>query len=402
MRQKEQTWVMVLRILLAIVFLFSGFTKAIDPIGFSITISDMLSSFGMGFLNPLSLLCAFVMIVLEFTLGFTLLLRIKVNLTAIGYLAFMTFFFFLTLWLAVAEYLEIHHGYNFGVVKDCGCFGSVIKPNNMETFLKNVVIMIPTLIIFFKRKSIPDIKMTELGKWTFAGMGALLIFVLEVYCYRNLPIMDFSDWKKGDDVSSAFIEQPAQKDIVFVYQNIEDQSEKTLTQDELMNITESIPDFYDQYEYVDRKDVIIEPAVHPEIAGFNMLDVSGADHASVLISSNNENPVFLLFMADLDKVNMKGVKNQDLQNLVDEAAANGASFVAVTNSPQEEIEKFIEENNINFPIYQNPIDPVKGPFMVRDAVRSNPGLILIHKGNVVDKWAWRNFPKYSDLGNFAN
>ena len=59
----------------------------------------------------------------------------------------------------------------------------------------------------------------------------------------------------------------------------------------------------------------------------------------------------------------------------------------------ETIRKFRQENNIPFPIYENHIDPIKGPFMVRDAVRSNPGLIIIQGGIVKGKYNWRDFRK---------
>ena len=92
-------------------------------------------------------------------------------------------------------------------------------------------------------------------------------------------------------------------------------------------------------------------------------------------------------------MNPKGIQSKALLSLVSECEKQNIPFVAVTNSSEAEIDKFITEYKITFPIYFNPIDPVKGPFMVRDAVRSNPGLILIKNGVVVNKWSWRNFPE---------
>lgn len=389
MKQKEQLWVKILRILLACVFLFSGFTKAIDPIASAIQFDDYFTSFGMGFLHPISMFCGVVMNIIEFTLGFMLLFRVKVKFTSVIYLLFMTFFFFLTLWLAVAEHLEVTYGYNFGVVKDCGCFGKAVEMSNMETFVKNIFLMIATLIIFFKRKTIPDIRMTNMGQYLVAGIGVLIAALIQFYCYRNLPVIDFSDWKKGDDIVAAFIEQPAQKELVFVYQNKETGEIRTLDQDEMMEITDEIPDFYDLYDYVDRKDSILVEGVHPEIPGFNMIDESGGEHSAKLINYEDDQILYLLFMPDLDETNLKGLHSENLKKLVEDCQQKNINFVGITNNTPEEIDAFIKENNINFPIYYNAIDPMKGPFMVRDAIRSNPGLILIKKGIVVDKWAWR-------------
>ena len=74
-------------------------------------------------------------------------------------------------------------------------------------------------------------------------------------------------------------------------------------------------------------------------------------------------------------------------------ADNGIDFVGITNSSEDEIAMFVNEYGIEFPIYYNPINPITGPFMVRDAMRSNPGIMLIHNGVVMDKWAWRDFPE---------
>lgn len=397
MKTNEKPWLIVLRILLAAVFLFSGFTKAIDPIAFAIKIDEYFISFGIGFFHPFSMFIAVMMIILEFSLGFMLLFRIYVKVTSITYLLFMIFFFFLTLWLAVAEYLEVNYGYNFGVVKDCGCFGKAIKLSNLETFLKNVVIMVPTLIIFFKRKSIPEIRLTTLGRFSVISIGVLIVAGIEFYSYRHLPIIDYSDWKKGANIVELFIDKPAQKYIVFIYQNNTDSSKVFLTEDELTSITDSIPDFYDKYQYVDRKDSVTVKAVSPKIAGFNMVDSLGADHSFELITNDEDQILLLMFMHDLDEVKLELFKNKDFKALLDSCQKNGIAFVGITNSSPESINSFKIMNEVSIPIYYNQIDPIKGPFMVRDALHSNPGLILLKKGVVVDKWSWRDIPSFEEI-----
>jgi uncharacterized membrane protein YphA (DoxX/SURF4 family) len=386
-KKQEPLWLKIIRILLAAVFLFSGFVKAIDPIAFSHTIGDYFFSFRMGFLQPFSLFIAVLPIVAEFTLGFMLLFRIRVKFTTTCYLLFMVFFFFLTAWLALAEHLEIHYGKDFGVVKDCGCFGKAIVISNLHTFLKNVVIIIPTIIVFIKRNKIPDIRLTILGQWCFATLGVLLVSFLQFYCYKHLPIIDFSDWKKGDNVAETFIEKPAKKDIVFVYKEIADSTnQKTLTTEELSTVTDKQPDFYEKYTFVERRDEIIDSAYHPKIPGFNMIDTLGYDHSFELISETNPHNVYIVFMYDLYEVDKEGVeKVKEWISSLD----NSAIVVAVTTAPENEITAFIKEHKFTIPLYINPIDPIKGPFIVRDAVRANPGVIQIRSGKVVEKWNWR-------------
>jgi len=388
-KQKEPNWLAILRIALAIVFILSGLTKAIDPIASGIKMSEYFLSFGMGFMHPFSLWIGILMNIAEFTLGFMLLFKIRVNLTLLGYLLFMVFFFFLTAWLAIAEHLEVNYGYSFGVVTDCGCFGQAIKMNNLETFLKNVALLAITLIIFGKRKTIPDIRLTILGQWLFAFLGAGIALSIQIYCLRNLPLVDFSDWKKGKDVVDIFIETPAEKEILFVYKNDKDE-EKLLSMEDMDNITETLPNFYTEFYYVDRIDSVLSEAIHAKKTGFSMLDNQGRDFASTYLNKDKE-LVYMLFIHDLDEINNEGFLSENLKNLVVQCNKNNIDFVAITNSSPDEIKKFIKTRQITFPIYYNPIDPVKGPFIVRDAIRSNPGLIVLKNGKVAEKRACRKF-----------
>ena len=96
-------------------------------------------------------------------------------------------------------------------------------------------------------------------------------------------------------------------------------------------------------------------------------------------------------MPNLSETKVKGVEKA--KKLAADCAAKDVAFVAVSNSSPEDIAAFVEAHGLDLPVYYNPIDPIKGPFMVRDAVRSNPGIILFEKGVVKDKWAWRDFPE---------
>jgi glycosyltransferase involved in cell wall biosynthesis len=299
----------------------------------------------------------------------------------------MTFFFFLTMWLAIAEQLELKGIHYFGVVKDCGCFGDVIEMSNMQTFLKNVVIIIPTLIFFFNRKKVKDCRLTELGQWLCVAIFAAISVGFQLYVIRHLPFIGKSDWNKGKDVS-VFVAQPAQKEVVFVYKNNASGEEVKLTQDELMAQDDA---FYENNEYVDREDKVVKEAVKAKIDGFNMLDENGADHAPDYFAKDREGEVYILYVHNLSEAKEKGM--QKALTLAKACQDKGVDFVGITNSSEEDIAAFVEEYGIEFPIYYNPINPITGPFMVRDAIRSNPGIILLDKGVVKEKWAWRDFPE---------
>ena len=127
-----------------------------------------------------------------------------------------------------------------------------------------------------------------------------------------------------------------------------------------------------------------------KIDGFNMLDENGADHAPDYFSTTNDRDVYVLYVHNLGEANAKGMRKAI--TLAKACMEDGIDFVGITNSSEEEIAAFVAEYGIEFPIYYNPINPITGPFMVRDAMRSNPGVMLLNKGVVKDKWAWRDIP----------
>ena len=395
-KSKEPILIMILRILLGCVFIYSGLTKAIDPVGTAYTFDGYFFSFRMSFLQIFSTFAAFVMPMIEFGLGVMMLLKIKMKLTSILYLIMMSFFLLLTAWLALAEHLEIKYHYNLGVVKDCGCFGAAIKLSNLQTFLKNVVIIIPTLIIFFKRKSIPDIRMTELGKWLMVGITCCSCLILEAHCYRHLPIKDYSDWKIGTDLTQDYIDQDLKTKSLYIYQDTINHKTIEITEDELMKMyeTEEGSAYAESLEYVGDKTDTIQKFKRAMNYNFTMEDAESNDLKSNLLSKENEKPLYLLFIYDLDEVNMEGLQSENLAKIINYCKDNDCDFYAITNTPRAEINKFIKEHKIPYEILCcSYYDAAKGPYFVRDAIHSSPGLFKIEKGVITGKWAWRDFGK---------
>lgn len=399
--KKEPIVIMILRILLGCLFIFSGLSKAIDPIANAIQFDDYFISFRMPFLQFFSMFCAIALTIVEFTLGVMMLFRIKIKLTSIIYLLFMSFFFLLTAWLALAEYLEVNHGYDFGVVKDCGCFGKAIKLSNLQTFLKNVVIIIPTIIVFIYRNEIPDVRLTELGKWLFVAIAMLAAGLVQLYCYQHLPIIDFSDWKIGTNVADSYIDKQQVTEVTYIYKDTINDKEYRFTEEELMAKFETDPTFFDDKEDAGQEEKVIQELLRAPIQGFTMED-SISDFSADLINEDNVRPLFIVFMNYLDETNIKGLQSPYLNELIAYCQNNNADIVGLTNSSAEEIAEFKKENNISFPIYRSDCDPVKGPFIVRDAIHANPGIIYVQNGFVEGKWNWRDFKKISFLNSDNN
>lgn len=92
----------IARTLLALTFLFSGFVKAVDPLGTTYKIEDYLKAFGGFFtdLIPLAEAAAVCLIAIEFTLGFCMLLNVRTQWTSWLSLVFYTVMLPLTLYIA--------------------------------------------------------------------------------------------------------------------------------------------------------------------------------------------------------------------------------------------------------------------------------------------------------------
>ena len=125
------------RLLIGGVFIFSGFVKAVDPVGGAIKIGEYLASFGLDMLQPFTVLLSFNLSAIEFTLGVCMLLGVYRRDVSFLVLMFMAFMTPLTLYLAL-----------FDPVSDCGCFGDALVISNWQTFYKNVVLLAAAFYVF--------------------------------------------------------------------------------------------------------------------------------------------------------------------------------------------------------------------------------------------------------------
>ena len=212
----------VCRLLFGAVFIFSGFVKAIDPLGSTYKIQDYLTAFG-GFFEhflPLALPAAVALSTIELLIGLSLFFNIRARLGAWGGLLFMLVMTPLTLYIAIAN-----------PVSDCGCFGDAVKLSNTATFLKNIVLLAVVLVLFFNRKRMypvfaPGMEWGVLLLFAVAGVG------LSVHCYRHLPFIDFRPYKVGANIPEGMtVPVGAPQDeyaITFIYEKDGVQQEFTL------------------------------------------------------------------------------------------------------------------------------------------------------------------------------
>ena len=198
------------RILVGITFIFSGFVKGIDPWGSAYKFTDYFNAMGLEFLTwsafPLGVLLSFA----EFIIGVGLLTHTLIRLFSWLALIFMAFFLPLTLWIAVKN-----------PVTDCGCFGDALVISNWETFYKNLLLIVLTLIVFINRNRK---KKTSVVSYAASSGLALIYMLIVVHSYNHLPVFDFRPYKVGVNIPEAMkIPENAKPEVyenIFYYKNL--------------------------------------------------------------------------------------------------------------------------------------------------------------------------------------
>lgn len=364
-------WVNACRFVLAATFIFSGFVKAVDPKGGAYKIQEYFTAFHLTFLSSYysSIAFAIALSTLEFWIGASLLLGIRRRTSTTLVLLMMALLTPLTLFLAV-----------FNPVSDCGCFGDALVLTNWQTFWKNIVLLIAAISVFLGRYLIVPFISNSL-QWLFSLYSIFYSLVLAVYCYTNLPIIDFRPYHKGVNIVQAMsipkgAKQPVYRtDLIYKKNGVK----KTFTID---NYPKD-----DSWTFVDSKNVLIEKGYEPPINDFSLQDeTTGADSTQQLLHERNY--VFLLIANRLD---VASDEDLDLINdAYDYAKANGYPFFCVTSSPEKYIAQWRDRTGAEYPFL------LADEVVLKTIIRSNPGLVLLHNGTVINKWNHANIPDLSE------
>ena len=133
----------VFRVIVGLVFMFSGIVKAIDPVGTQIKLYDYINSLGLNISLPDStlLIIACMLAGMEILLGIYMTMGAYIRGTSFLLSLFLIVMTPFTLYLAISNPVE-----------DCGCFGDAVKLSNWQTFWKNVFLLILTLYVFIRKK----------------------------------------------------------------------------------------------------------------------------------------------------------------------------------------------------------------------------------------------------------
>lgn len=361
-----KAWVNICRFVLGGLFIFSGFVKAVDPLGSFYKIQDYLTAFGMIFWFPkyLPLLIGIILSAIEFCVGIFLFLGIRRKIASTLALLLMCVMTPLTLYLALAN-----------PVSDCGCFGDAWVLTNWQTFGKNVVLLIAAISVFKGRGQIIRF-ITMKMEWMVSMYTFLFVFALSFYCLQYLPILDFRPYKIGTDIQSSMqIPEGAKPSIFesrFILEKEGKKQEFTL---------ENYPD--STWTFVETRTILKEKGYEPPIHDFSMMSLeTGEDITDSVLSDKGY--TFLLVAHRIEEADDSNI---DLINeIYDYSVEHGYGFYALTSSPEDEIESWREKTGAEYPFCQ--MDDIT----LKTIIRSNPGLLLIKDGTILNKWSDTRLP----------
>lgn len=357
----------VCRFMLAAVFVFSGFVKANDPLGFQYKLGDYLHAFGMleWSSDSILMIATVILATLEFILGVYLFFGINRRFTSWLVMLLMVVMTPFTLYLALEN-----------PVSDCGCFGDAVILTNWQTFWKNVVLTLASIVVLCMSDRMFRM-VTRRSEWLISVNTLLYIILLSYYSLQYLPVFDFRPYYIGASIPDGMeIPEGAETPVYetrFILEKDGVQREFTL---------DDYPDS-SLWTFVDSKTVLKHAGYEPPIHDFALLRMADGEDITEQVLSD-EDYTFLLVAPQLEKADDS---YSDLLNeLYDYCQTHGYTFYGLTASSEEAVEHWLDRTGGEYPFCN--VDDIT----LKTMVRSNPGLLLIKGGVVQNKWSSSNIP----------
>jgi len=355
-----------IRILVGLVFIFSGLVKGIDPLGTAYRIEDYFIAYGTEWAMPLALLLSVSLSALEFLLGVILVMNVRIKFFSWILFFIMIFFTFLTLYDAVYE-----------PVPDCGCFGDAIRLSNWNTFYKNIILIFLTSIIFISRSNFRSLFSGKLQN-IIAAVSVILFIGFSIYNYQYLPLKDFREWKVGNDMEP---DEHGEAKIYLTFRNVTSGETKEYLSPDYpwedsawMATWEFVDQRIDESELIKAHELMIENS-------------EGLDVSDDFI--DNPDYQLLIVAYDLNSADKESfIEIEKLYQLTDH---DGISLIVITSSLKEDVQEFSKTLNPNLEFY------FADDIVLKTMIRSNPGLILMKDGVVLGKWHYNDLPSYEEL-----
>lgn len=365
----------ICRIISAISFLSSGLLICIDPYGVAYRLIALFKAFNLPFLHHLVIPIGVVFGVWLSVIGIGWLLKIDTSFTSSSMLLFATQFAVFSLFAAI-----------FKPIDYCTCFGNPFPLNAWATFVKNWFILACVAYVFWQKERVFTQPCINYSTWyKLSIISAVFLILLSINSYQHLPPIDFRAYSKGSHIYQKMIvpeNAPTDEYETILYY-------KHKTTKEIAAFTEENHPWQDTLEwtYVSMETKKLKAGYQPSILDFVIKTENEEDITELVLTDTIFN--FLLVAANLEK---SITKNQHkINELYNYCNINNYHFRCLTASTPKEIAQFKVVNKAYYDFYS--LDEAT----LKTMIRSNPGLILMKDGVVIEKWHSNDIPSIEVL-----
>lgn len=357
-----------LRFTLALVFAFSGFVKAIDPMGTVYKLADYAEALGMTVYPALLAVGACMLIAVEYVMGASLFLGFYRRFYLWLMILFLSVMTPLTLWLALTN-----------PISDCGCFGDALQLTHWQTFGKNIALLLMAVVVLICHKRVWRI-ISYRTQWLAFVYLLLSVSLLMQHNLRHLPAWDFRPYSICTNIIEAMIvpEDAPQDEYETLFVLEKSGEQRVFTFDNYPDST---------WHLVRRESRLVSQGYVPPITDFYLSSLAGDDVTWDVL----EHPgyTFLLLARNLERTN-EGLLDV-INDLYDYARVNDYPFYMLTSSNVEAIDEWTAHTGASYP-YLNADET-----LLKTMLRTNTGLVVLKDATIVGKWSATDFPRDEQL-----
>lgn len=357
----------LLRIITGLIFIVSGFVKAVDPVGFSFKLEEYFSPavFNMPFLENQALIIAVLVVAFEMIFGYFLLMKTQLKFTLTALIALCVFFAFLTFYSAY-----------FNVVTDCGCFGDALKMEPWQSFWKDIILLAALLAIYVMYRNefhIPE-QRTKFRKYLSAFAFMTMVFVIN-WGITHEPVIDFRDYKIGTDLKAEkdkIAKDPSEFKTFYTLKNSQTGETREVDQDQYVNEKqywqEGSPWKIEEGKTTSK---VVKEGYTSEIAKFKPESVEGIDLTDEILSAPK---AILIFSYKPKEANINVLAQAEAKL----SLQKDAYVVGVSTDPNT---------------YKTIKNAVMDGTAIKTIARSNPFVLTLKNGKIVDKRSAEDYIK---------
>ena len=267
-------------------------------------------------------------------------------------------------------FLTFYSAY-FDKVKDCGCFGDALKLTPWESFFKDLILLVLIVVIFIFKDFIRPFFNTSFTNF-FAVLSLSVSIFFGFYVLRHLPLIDFRAYKIGDNIVTNMSIPPNASKAVQEFK----WKFKVNGSEEVFITNGSYPEVNGDYIGVETR--IIEEGYQPPILDFS-IESDNEDFTETYLAKDK---LLIIVSYDLNFANINGFKK--LKDFTDDAINKGYTVIGLSASGIIDKNRIKSNYGFNFEFY------LCDEKVLKTIVRSNPGILHLNKGTVIQKAHWND------------